>query len=835
MTMTSEQAHTRDASIPPRSDEPADNAVFAQIVPAAGRLWLRRLRNPCDIPTIAAWVSQHHARYWGMVGHSLDQIAAAYVDIARSAEVYLGFRDDAPVFLVETYAPHDAPIGAHYPVEPGDRGMHVLVAPPAGAPVPGFTWSVFRFVLDFVFDDPAIRRIVVEPDIRNHQIHALNRRAGFRYHRAIALPNKTAHLAFCTRSQYRAARDRELAGQPPAALAPWTRTAPDADAAHALATAALAPEVWSAVNAALIRKAIAEFAHELLIEPRLVGTGDGWGRYALAVAAPGAEPVTEYRFRARRLALDTWDIAAGSLEKWVAGAPAPLDALGFVIELAPQIRLSPAMLPVYVEEIASTLRGAAHRRAHQALSAADLVHAGFQDIETAMTEGHPAFVANGGRMGFDAVDYARYAPEAGAPIRVIWLAAHRRRAELTAIDGLVHDELMRQELGPDTVAAFRHALERDGVDPADYLFLPVHPWQWRHKLAIVFAPDLAARDLVYLGPSDDVYRAQQSIRTFFNISRPDRRYVKMALSVLNMGFMRGLSADYMRNTPAINDWIDRVVRSDPYFAATGFEIVREVAAIGYRNPYFELAAARGSAHRKMLAALWRESPVARLGPGQRLMTMAALLHRDRDGIALAPQLILASGLDPDTWLDRYLRCYLAPLLHCLYQHDLVFMPHGENVILVLEDNVPVKALLKDIAEEAAVLDTARDMPEAVQRIRVQVPQALRTLSIFTDVFDCFLRYLAQILVEQAGYPEDRFWRRVARCVAIYRREHPALADKLARDDLFAPTFQRSCLNRLQLANNIQMVDIADPAGSLAIVGTLENPIARFRDVPDSAW
>jgi hypothetical protein len=41
---------------------------------------------------------------------------------------------------------------------------------------------------------------------------------------------------------------------------------PEADAAYA--DAALCPAVWSAVNAALIRKAIVEFAHERLIAPR---------------------------------------------------------------------------------------------------------------------------------------------------------------------------------------------------------------------------------------------------------------------------------------------------------------------------------------------------------------------------------------------------------------------------------------------------------------------------------------------------------------------------------------------------------------------------------------
>ena len=48
----------------------------------------------------------------------------------------------------------------------------------------------------------------------------------------------------------------------------------------------------------------------------------------------------------------------------------------------------------------------------------------------------------------------------------------------------------------------------------------MHPWQWRNKVAITFAPDLARRDLVFLGEGPDDYRAQQSIRTFFNLSDP---------------------------------------------------------------------------------------------------------------------------------------------------------------------------------------------------------------------------------------------------------------------------------------------------------------------------
>ena len=56
---------------------------------------------------------------------------------------------------------------------------------------------------------------------------------------------------------------------------------------------------------------------------------------------------------------------------------------------------------------------------------------------------------------------------------------------------------------------------------------------------------------------------------------------------------------------------------------------------------------------------------------------------------------------------------------------------------------------------------------------------------------------------------------------------PHLADKFAQYDLFTTEFALSCLNRLQLRDNQQMVDLADPAGALQLTGRLRNPIAEY--------
>ncbi|TCC10038.1 IucA/IucC family protein [Kribbella soli] len=556
---------------------------------------------------------------------------------------------------------------------------------------------------------------------------------------------------------------------------------------------------WTVVNQALVRKALAEFTHERILEP--VAVGD---RYA----------VGRYSFTARHYPLNHWDIS-----DVVRDDGSAVDALEFITEFHEQLGIGREMLPVYLEEISSTLASAAYKLSKPDLTAADLVTADFQTIEAGMTEGHPCFVANNGRLGFGLTDYLAYAPETGAGVQLSWIATRRDRTTVSCSSSLAFDELMRSELGDDVLARFAVV-----ADPAEYVYMPVHPWQWDNKTSITFAADIAQRHIVHLGSTDDVYQPQQSIRTFFNRSEPSRCYVKTALSVLNMGFMRGLSPSYMAATPAINDWVHSVVSNDVVLKRYGFTVLREIAAVGYHNRYYENATEKTSPYRKMLSALWRESPVPSLEPGERLATMASLLHVDRHGASVAAALVRASGLAPADWLRAYVDAYLIPLLHSFYAYELVFMPHGENLILVLRDAIPIRVIMKDIAEEIAVLSPSTEVPAEAERVRADVPDDEKLLSIFTDVFDCIFRFLSPLLDREGLLTPSEFWSVVAEAIRDYQSATPELAEAFAKYDIFAPEFALSCLNRLQLRNNQQMVDLTDVAGSLQFVGTLQNPL-----------
>ncbi|MFE9254720.1 IucA/IucC family protein [Streptomyces sp. NPDC006879] len=581
----------------------------------------------------------------------------------------------------------------------------------------------------------------------------------------------------------------------------------------------LDPELWARANRQLARKALAEFSHERLLSP----TALGGNRYAVR----SDDDTVEYRFTATRHALDHWAIDEQSITRHRGENELPLDALDLHIELRESLGLSAEVLPVYLEEISSTLAGSAFKYTKKQTPAAILAKSDFQDIETSMTEGHPCFVANNGRLGFGIHEYRAYAPEAASEVRLVWVAARRDVSTFTAGSGLDHDSFIRAELGQRTLDRFAAHLAGLGLELSDYHLLPVHPWQWWNKTAVTFAAEIASRRLVLLGEGEDAYLAQQSIRTFFNTSAPHKHYVKTALSVLNMGFMRGLSAAYMEATPAINDWLHQLIESDEVLRSVDFSIIRERAAIGYHHRQYERATDRYSPYRKMLAALWRESPVNAIDGEERLATMASLLHVDSEGRSLVGALIAESGRTPAEWLRSYLTAYLVPLLHSLYQYDLAYMPHGENVILVIEGGVVQRVIFKDIAEEIVVMDPGAVLPPAVERIRADVPEEMRLLSIFTDVFDCFFRFLGSILATEGICEEEVFWQAVAECVQAYQESVPQLAERFERYDLFAAEFQLSCLNRLQLRDNQQMVDLTDPSAALQLVGTLNNPLAPF--------
>ncbi|MFJ4690764.1 GNAT family N-acetyltransferase [Streptomyces sp. NPDC088766] len=177
-----------------------------------GTVRIRPLDAEADAAVVHGWVSEERAVFWGMNGLTKDQVADVYAHLAGldTHHAFLAELDGEPVAVLQTYEPSQDRVGECYQVEPGDIGVHVLLAPAGerGAR-PGWSSALMDAFAAYVLVGLDRRRAVVDPDVRNEKALARFLRQGFEAGPVVTLPEidlpdvylpeKTARLAFLRR------------------------------------------------------------------------------------------------------------------------------------------------------------------------------------------------------------------------------------------------------------------------------------------------------------------------------------------------------------------------------------------------------------------------------------------------------------------------------------------------------------------------------------------------------------------------------------------------------------------------------------------------------------
>ncbi|BBL80947.1 iron transporter [Rubrobacter xylanophilus] len=558
----------------------------------------------------------------------------------------------------------------------------------------------------------------------------------------------------------------------------------------------LRPEIWERAGRRLLEKMISEFIYEEILHPEMMEER-GEGTFFCRLSLPGG---IGYRFEARKRLFDTWRVVPGSVVRTEGEASSPAtDPLRFLLDIREAAGLSPETAAHLLNEYSRTLLADAHILARKEGRALDPEKVGYAELEGEM-EGHPWITFNKGRIGFGYDDYLLHAPEMQRPLRLPWLAVSRESSRFVAVSGLDHEALLEAELGEEALRELRERLD----DPEAYHLLPVHPWQWKNVVVPLFAGELASGRIVPLGEGPDLYLPQQSIRTFFNTTDPQKLTVKLPLSILNTLVWRGLPGERTEVAPRVTEWVRGLRDGDPFLREECRVILPgEVAGLNYDHPYHAELPGTPYQHLEMLGAIWRESVFRHTAPGERPVTLAALLHVDGAGQPFFSSLLERSGLGAEEWLERFFGAVLPPLLHYLYRYGTVFSPHGENTILVLdEDFVPSRLAMKDFVDDVNVsehpLPELESMPGELRPVLLREPPEGLCQFIWSGLFICHLRYLSEIAEDHHGIPERRFWGLAREEILRYQRRFPELGERFRLFDLLAPSFTRLCLNRNRL-------------------------------------
>jgi hypothetical protein len=203
-------------------------AVHEQRIDGFGTVRLLRLDPVADAATVHGWVREERAVFWGMTGLTEQQVGEVYahLDTLDTHHAFLAVKDGEPVGLLQTYEPEADRVSECYAVEPGDLGMHVLLAPPGAAAGsgagaegrrPGWSGALLSVFTAYAFTVLGRARIVVDPDARNERALARFTAQGFAFGPPVTLPEIDLPDVYLPEKRARLGFLRASAGEGPGA------------------------------------------------------------------------------------------------------------------------------------------------------------------------------------------------------------------------------------------------------------------------------------------------------------------------------------------------------------------------------------------------------------------------------------------------------------------------------------------------------------------------------------------------------------------------------------------------------------------------------------------
>ncbi|MFA5985330.1 MAG: IucA/IucC family protein [Methylococcaceae bacterium] len=423
--------------------------------------------------------------------------------------------------------------------------------------------------------------------------------------------------------------------------------------------------------------------------------------------------------------------------------------LVFNDELLQQIRAS--------VEVTSTILAVAQPALPSAAQAAYIAS------EQALAFGHPFHPAPKSRQGFSKIDVQSYSPELGASFPLHYFAVRLEHCLQASLLNLSSAEILAS-MAPKELACEQ-----------GYALIPSHPWQARHLLQMPSVQAaLQTQSLRYLGAQGPAYFATSSIRTLFH---PDQAYfLKCSLHVRITNCVRKNAIYELEGALQVT----RIVRVIKPLLASQFPTLRILEEPAYasvnlntkhtqENP--EVSEGFGIILREGIAS----ADTASVTP---LLTGALFGNHSRgqawlavilDSLAQRQAAPLASVAEE--WFAMYVELLLPPVLHCYFDHGIVFEPHLQNVLIGLSKDWPSHVWLRDF--EGVKLITGRFNAVSVDELQPSVRQGL----FYSDnqgwnriayclLVNNFCEAIAQISALQPAL-EARLWHIVAQQLRRY--------------------------------------------------------------------
>lgn len=310
----------------------------------------------------------------------------------------------------------------------------------------------------------------------------------------------------------------------------------------------------------------------------------------------------------------------------------------------------------------------------------------FAAAEQALLTGHAFHPAPKSHQPLTPQQARRYLPEFAAAFPLRWFAVDRNYITGDSF-GLTLQQRLHRFAAENAPHLLAHFLD-------DIWLVPMHPWQADHLLQQPWCQQMVAQQLLCdLGEAGGRWLATSSSRSLYCATSRDM--VKFSLNVQLTNSLRTLSLKEVRRGMRLA----RLARTPRWrqmqsrFPA--MQIMQEDGWVG-------LCDRHGVPQAESLLVL--RVNLLFDTPDSQVNVLATLTQAAADGgdsllaaavNRLAARLNLSLPQAADCWLDAYCQQVLVPLFSCEADYGLVLLAHQQNILLVMQQDLPSGMLFRD--------------------------------------------------------------------------------------------------------------------------------------------
>lgn len=441
------------------------------------------------------------------------------------------------------------------------------------------------------------------------------------------------------------------------------------------------------------------------------------------------------------------------------------------------------------------------------------------------TLGHPWHPNYKTKLGLSAAQVIAFSPEFEASFPIVLCALHRQYAHVEALAGTADYWDWWQGHFPQAAEQLQRHLHQRGLDAADYLPLPSHPWQAHEELPHSFANEIADNLLIITDIVAFTGHPTMSLRTVLPQGSRVAPMVKLPVALRLTSVQRTVSPRSARMGPRISQLMLQILDQEPQIQRL-LNIVPERIGVHYAAQPVDEDRSRHA------GVLYRDNPLTLLQAGELAVPVGSLFAvNELEQPLLRDWVQLAQGRDDSeamlAFFDDYLSIAVPALLGIYLMYGVAFEAHQQNSFMVMgADGQLNRLLLRDFGDIRIDRKTLH-----AQGLDIQLHDPKMTLyddtgfvrdKLLHTTFMCHLGELTLLCARHWSVPQDILWDRLATQVAqcfdsVRERVEPARWES-ERQALLEQDWPAKSFMRMRLLDSH-----AD------IVGRLGNPLRASAD------